>query len=240
MASKPAVHVLAIAAHPDAVEQTCGGTLLKMAERGYRTAVLDLTAGEMGSRGTPEARLAEAADAARALRLTRRLNAGLPDSRLENDFDTRRRVAVKIRELRPRVVILPYWEARHPDHARCSRIGYDACFLSGLRKLDAEGDPHRPAKVLYASIYADVRPSFVVDISREFERRLQALLCYRTQYADQELAAGLFPAEADVADRVRLAARRYGALIDAEYGEPFVTKESVRVDDIVRLGVRSL
>lgn len=240
MGSKPAVHVLAIAAHPDGIEQTCGGTLLKMAERGYRTAVLDLTAGEMGSRGTSAARLAEAEEAARILRLTRRLNAGLPDSGLENDFRTRRSVAVAIRALQPRVVILPYWEARHPDHGRCSRIGYDACFLAGLRRLDAMGEPHRPAKILYSSIYADVRPSFVVDISQQFERRLQALLCYRTQYADQELASGLFPSESEVADRVRLAARRYGALIDAEYGEPFVIKESIRIDDIVRLGVRSL
>ena len=240
MGRDPAYHVLAIAAHPDDVEQTCGGTLLKMAERGYRTAILDLTAGEMGTRGTPQGRLEEATEAARVLRVAARRNAGLPDSRLENDFASRLRVASEIRALRPRVVILPYWEARHPDHSRCSRIGYEACFLAGLRKLELEGEPHRPVKILYSSIYADVRPSFVVDISSQFERRLQALLCYRSQYADQDLAAGLFPSEADVAERIRSAARTYGALIDVEYGEPFVVKETLQVEDVVRLGVRSI
>ncbi len=240
MGRNPAFHVLAIAAHPDDVEQTCGGTLLKMAERGYRTAILDLTAGEMGSRGTPEGRLAEAGEAARVLGVRARRNAGLPDSRLENNFESKLRVAAEIRSLRPRVVILPYWEARHPDHARCSRIGYEACFLAGLRKLELDGEPHRPLKILYSSIYADVRPSFVVDISSQFERRLQSLLCHRSQYADQEVAAGLFPSEAEVAERIRSAARTYGALIDVEYGEPFVIKESLQVEDIMRLGVRSI
>lgn len=240
MGSDPAFHVVAIAAHPDDVEQTCGGTLLKMAERGYRTAILDLTAGEMGSRGTPKGRLAEAAEAARILHVGARRNAGLADSRLENNFESRLRVASEIRILRPRVVILPYWEARHPDHARCSRIGYEACFLAGLRKLDLESEPHRPLKILYSSVYADVRPSFVVDISSQFERRLQSLLCYRSQYADRKLASGLFPSEAEVSERIRSVARTYGALIDVEYGEPFVVKETLHVEDIVQLGVRSI
>ena len=240
MERRAAVHVLAVAAHPDDVEQTCGGTLLKMAERGYRTAILDLTAGEMGSRGTPEQRLEEAEEAARILRVSARSNARLPDARLENTLEARERVAASIRAYRPSVLILPYWEARHPDHARCSEIGYDACFLAGLRKLEIDGEPHRPRKILYASIYADVRPSFIVDVSTQFERRMESLLSYRSQYADQSQASGLFPGETDVAERLRTAARTYGALIDAEYGEPFVVKEAMRVDDIVGLGVRSL
>ncbi len=233
-------HVLALAAHPDDIEQTCGGTLLRMAERGYRTAILDLTKGEMGSRGTPELRLREAAAAAEVLRVAARGNAGLPDARLENTLEARLKVVSWIRRFRPQVVVLPYWQARHPDHARCSEIGYDACFLAGLRKLEADAPPHRPRKILYASIYADVRPSFIVDISAQFERRLEALLCYRSQYADQAQAAGLFPGEKEVAARIRAAARTYGALIDAEYGEPYVVKEAMRVDDVVRLAVRSL
>lgn len=240
MEREDSVHVLAIAAHPDDVEQTCGGTLLRTSERGYRTAILDLTAGEMGSRGTPEQRLEEAHMAARLLGVSARSNARLPDARLENTLEARLRVAQSIRALRPSVVILPYWEARHPDHAKCSQIGYEACFLSGLRKMDLGGNPHRPRKILYASIYADVRPSFVVDISAQFERRMQALLSYRSQYADQEQASSLFPGESDVAERLRTAARTYGALIDVEYGEPFVVREALRVDDIVALGVRSL
>ncbi len=236
-----ALHVLAIAAHPDDVEQTCGGTLIRMAEKGYCTAILDLTAGEAGTRGSIEERAAEAAQAAEIMLVPERHNAGLPDARLQNTFAAKLRIAAKIRELRPQVVILPYWQARHPDHYRCSELGYEACFLAGLRKIELEGEPHRPRKILYASIYADVKPSFVVDISAQFERRLQALLCYRSQYADRVGEAGLlFPSEEDVAERIRAAARAYGMAIDARYGEPFVIKETMSVDDIVRLDVKSI
>ena len=236
----PAVHVLAVAAHPDDVEQTCGGTLIRMAEKGYRTAILDLTAGEAGTRGSSEERAAEAAQAAAIMLVAERRNAGLPDARLENTFAAKLRIAAEIRELRPQVVILPYWQARHPDHYRCSELGYEACFLAGLRKLEIEGEPHRPRKILYASIYADVKPSFVVDISAQFERRLQALLRYRSQYADRAGESGLFPREEEVAERIRAAARAYGMAIDARYGEPFVVKETMSVDDIARLDVKSI
>src|SRR5215467_5188863 len=163
---------LAIAAHPDDVEQTCGGTLLRMAELGYRTGVLDLTAGDMGTRGTPEERLAEAEAAAHYLQLAWRGNLHLPDARLENTLSPRMTLAVKIRELKPRVVILPYWQARHPDHYRAAELGYEACFLAGLKKLDEYSEPHRPFKIIYSSLYADVKPSFIVDISAQFERRM--------------------------------------------------------------------
>jgi bacillithiol biosynthesis deacetylase BshB1 len=229
-----------MAAHRDDVEQTCGGTLIRMAERGYSTAVVDLTVGEMGTRGTAEQRAAEAEAAAAKMLLAGRHNLHLPDARLENTLAARLAIAAKIRELRPRVVILPYWEARHPDHYRCAEMGYEACFLAGLRKLELPGEPHRPRKILYASLYADVKPSFVVDISAQFERRLEALLCYRSQYQTQQTGADLFPGEEEIAERVRAIARRYGMLIDAKYGEPFVVKETPRVDDIVGLEPRSL
>ena len=170
------IDVLAIAAHPDDVEQTCAGTLIGMAEQGYRTGVLDLTAGEMGTRGSGEERASEAVAAAKEMLLAERHNLHLPDTKLENTLEARLAIAQKIRDLRPHVVILPYWQARHPDHYRCSQLGYEACFLAGLRKADLEGEPHRPAKIVYASLYADVRPSFVADISAQFERRLKALL----------------------------------------------------------------
>jgi bacillithiol biosynthesis deacetylase BshB1 len=234
------IDIVAIAAHCDDVEQTCGGTLIRMAERGYRTAAVDLTAGEMGTRGSPEERAAEAHAAAQKMLLNERHNLRLPDARLENTLAARVKIAEKIRELRPRVVILPYWEGRHPDHYRCSELGYEACFLAGLRKLDAAGEPHRPSKILYASLYAEVKPSFVVDISAQFERRLEALLCYRSQYQTQQAGSQLFPAEEEVEERVRSLARRYGMLIDARYGEPFVVKETLRVDDIVSLEPRSM
>jgi len=234
------VDILAIAAHPDDVEQTCGGTLIRMAELGYRTGVLDLTAGEMGTRGTPDERLAESAEAARHLRLAFRDNLRMPDARLENTLAARLSLAHRLRELRPRVVILPYWEGRHPDHYRASEIGYEACFLAGLRKIDPGSEPHRPAVVLYASCYANVKPSFVVDISTQFERRMAALLSYRSQYGETQPAGALFPKESEIRERLAAVARFYGNLIGVRYGEPFVIKETLRVDDIAALGVRSL
>jgi bacillithiol biosynthesis deacetylase BshB1 len=231
--------VLAIAAHPDDVEQTCGGTMLKMAEMGYRTGVLDLTAGDMGTRGTPEERIAESAEAARILRLKHRDNLRFPDARLENALAARMTLAVHIRNLKPRVVILPYWEARHPDHYRAAEIGYEACFLAGLKKLDEYSGAHRPFKVLYASLYANVSPTFVVDISAQFERRMESLLAYRSQYRTSVEGSALFPAETEIRERLGAIARFYGNLIGVRYGEPFVVKETMRVDDIAALGVRS-
>jgi len=232
--------VLAIAAHPDDVEQTCGGTLIRMAELGYRAGVLDLTAGDMGSRGTPEERVAESQAAARHLLLAWRDNQRMPDARLENTLTARMTLAVKIRELKPRVVILPYWEARHPDHYRCSEMGFEACFLAGLKKLDEYSEPHRPAKILYSSLYADVKPSFVVDISAQFERRMSALLSYVSQYGETAEGGALFPNEAEIRDRLGAIARFYGNLVGVKYGEPFVVKEAMRIDDIVAMPVRSL
>jgi bacillithiol biosynthesis deacetylase BshB1 len=232
--------ILAIAAHPDDIEQTCGGTLLLMAEKGYRTGALDLTAGDMGTRGTPEQRLAEAEVAARHMRLQWRGNLHFPDARLENNISARMTLAVKIRELRPRVVILPYWEGRHPDHYRASELGYEACFLAGLKKLDEYSEPHRPYKVIYASLYANVTPSFVVDISSQFEGRMAALLSYKSQYGSQDEGGGLFPQEQEIRERLGAIARFYGNLIGVKYGEPFVVKETMQVDDIVNMGVRSI
>ena len=237
----PPLDVLAIAAHPDDVEMTCGGTLIKMAEKGYRTGVLDLTAGDMGTRGTPETRLEEAGAAARHLLVAWRGNLHLPDARLENTLASRMTLGAKIRELRPRVVILPYWEGRHPDHYRASEIGYEACFLAGLKKMDESTGPHRPQKVLYASLYASVTPSFVVDVSAQFERRMEALLCYRSQYGESDgEGRGLFTSEPELRERLTAVARFYGNQVGVRYGEPFVIKEMLRVDDIVAMGVRSL
>ena len=232
--------ILAIAAHPDDVEQTCGGTLIKMAEKGYRTGVLDLTAGDMGTRGTPEQRLEEAAEAAKILLVSDRENLRFPDARLENTISARMTLAVKIREMRPRVVVLPYWEGRHPDHYRASELGYEACFLAGLRKLDEYSEPHRPYKILYSSIYANVTPSFVVDISAQFERRMAALLSYRSQYGGDSEGGELFPQEQEIRERLGAVARFYGNLVGVKYGEPFVVKETMLVEDVVAMGGRSI
>src|ERR1700738_895313 len=205
--------ILAIAAHPDDIEQTCGGTLIRMAEMGYRTGVLDLTAGDMGSRGTPEIRLQESHVAATHMLLGWRGNMRLPDARLENTISVRMSLAGEIRNLRPRVVILPYWEGRHPYHYRASEIGYESCFLAGLRKLDDTSEPHRPHKILYSSIYANVTPSFVVDISAQFDRRMAALLSYQSQYGEVPDARDLFPTQQEIGERLSAIARFYGNLI---------------------------
>jgi N-acetylglucosamine malate deacetylase 1 len=232
--------VLAIAAHPDDIEQTCGGTLIRMAEAGYRAGALDLTAGDMGTRGTPELRVEESEAAGRHMLLSWRGNLHFPDARLENTISARMTLAVKIRELKPRVVILPYWQARHPDHYRCSEMAFEACFLAGLKKLDEYSEPHRPQKILYASLYADVKPSFIVDISAQFERRMTALLAYGSQYGETADGAGLFPTQDEIRDRLGAVARFYGNQIGVKYGEPFVVKEAIRIDDIVAMPVRSI
>ncbi len=208
-----------------------------MAEAGYRTGVIDLTAGDMGTRGTPELRLAESAEAACRMGVSYRGNLRMPDARLENTLAARTALAAEIRRMKPRVAIIPYWEARHPDHYRAGEIAYEACFLAGLKKLDPASEPHRPFKVIYSSLYANVTPSFVVDITAQFERRMSALLAYSSQYSGGE--DGLFPDEAEIRERLAAVARFYGNLIGVRYGEPFVVKETMRVDDVVGLGVRS-
>jgi bacillithiol biosynthesis deacetylase BshB1 len=253
----PSIDVLAIAAHRDDVEQTCGGTLLRMASRGLRTAILDLTQGEAGTRGTAEDRAREATEAARILGVAWRQALDLPDGAVENTLENRTKIARVLRLLRPRVVILPYWQARHPDHAITAALGYEACFLSGLSKApavrptapsaqtgfeaeEAEAPPHRPFKIVYASLYADVRPSFIVDITPFIEQRHAALMAYKSQYANQPAGSGLFVPEEEIRERTFAEARHYGLLAGVRYGEPYVQKEVGLVDDLTLLPVQSI
>jgi bacillithiol biosynthesis deacetylase BshB1 len=232
--------VLAIAAHRDDVEQTCGGTLLRLAARGLRTAILDLTQGEAGTRGTAEGRASEAAEAARLLGVSWREALNLPDGAIENTLDNRKKIVRVLRQVQPRVVILPYWEARHPDHAIVATLGYQACFLSGLSKVETGSAPHRPYKIVYASLYADVRPSFIVDISPFIEQRHSALMAYKSQYANQATGGGLFVPEEEIRERTFAEARHYGLLAGVRYGEPFVQKEVGLVDDLTLIPVQSI
>ena len=305
--STPPLDILALAAHRDDVEQTCGGTLLKMAQRGYRTGILDLTQGEMGTRGSVEDRASEAAEAARILRVSWRMALDIPDGRVENTWENRLKVARVIRETRPRVLILPYWKGRHPDHYTASILGYEACFLAGLAKLDVDqalgsqsialstqasafsnqqsafsnqqsavsqasadtppitnravgghgfsradrdqqekaasaagGLPHRPFKIIYATLYYDLRPTFVVDITDQFEERFQSLMAYKSQYSDQEAGSGIFPAHEEIWARVDAMARYYGMLGGVTYAEPFLQKEVGLVEDVTVIPVKSI
>ena len=232
--------ILAVAAHRDDVEQTCGGTLLRMASRGLRTSILDLTQGEAGTRGSAEDRAREAVDAAQLLGVSWRQALDLPDGAIENSLENRLKIVRVLRMLRPRVVILPYWQARHPDHAITATLGYEACFLSGLAKVDTGSAPHRPFKIVYASLYADVRPSFIMDITPFIEQRHLALMAYRSQYANQAAGSGLFVAEDEIRERTFAEARHYGLLAGVRYGEPFVQKEVGLVDDLTLLPVQSV
>jgi N-acetylglucosamine malate deacetylase 1 len=250
------VDILAIAAHRDDVEQTCGGTLLRMAQRGYRTGILDLTQGEMGTRGNAVDRAREANQAAALLCVSWRQALDIPDGRVENTWENRLKIARVLRQQRPRVVVLPYWQGRHPDHYTCSTLGYEACFLAGLGKLGqaqqsapaaiedleaiAKLPPHRPFKIVYASLYFDVRPSFVIDITDQFETRFQALMAYQSQYTDQSEGTGLFPMQAEIRQRLEAMASFYGLLAGVKYAEPFVQKEIGLVDDLLAIPVKSI
>lgn len=233
--------VLSIAAHRDDTELTCGGTVIKMAEAGYKVGVLDLTAGETGTRGNARLRELEARRAAKVMGLARRENLYLPDAGVENLREYKLQIAAKIRELRPRAVILPYWEGRHPDHYTTGRIGYEACFLAGLAKLPLAGRPHRPHKIVYATLYVPaLRPTFVVDISAQFEKKLKAILCYGSQFSSCKDTQNLFPSRQDLRERIGSLARHYGLMIGARYGESFATREVAAVEDIVKMPVRSI
>jgi len=264
-----ALDILAVAAHRDDVEQTCGGTLLKMAGHGRRTGILDLTQGEMGTRGSAEDRGAEAVEAAKILRVGWREALDIPDGRVENTWINRLKVARVVRMTRPRVVILPYWKGRHPDHYTASKLGYEACFLAGLAKLDIEralasepsafrqvasavasvaaGEeaghsfaPHRPYKIIYATLYSDIRPSFVVDITGQFEARWESLMAYKSQFSDQEAGKDIFPRHREIRARVEAMARFYGMLAGVTYAEPFLEKEVGLVEDVTALPVQSI
>ena len=238
MSSEP-VAILAIAAHRDDVELTCGGTLIKAAAAGHRTAIVDLTQGEMGTRGSASLRAEEAARAAEVLGVSARETLALPDAGIENSPATREALARVIRRYRPRVVIAPASEGRHPDHRVAAGLVRDACFVAGLAKVAPEVPKHRPLKILHALAYRQdfVRPSFVVDISGEFERKLEAIRCYASQF-DGEIQAGeVFPNGEPLYDVIRHYAATYGSLIRTRYGEPFLTTEMMRVDDVVALEV---
>jgi bacillithiol biosynthesis deacetylase BshB1 len=235
-----ACDVLAIAAHRDDVEQTCGGTLLRMASRGIRSAILDLTRGEAGTRGTAEDREREANEAARILGVSWRDALDLPDGGIENTLENRIKIVRVLRRMRPRVVILPYWQARHPDHSIVATLGYEACFLSGLASVKTDASPHRPFKIIYASLYADVRPSFIVDITPFIEQRHASLMAYRSQYANQSAGSGLFVPEEEIRERTLAEARHYGLLAGVKFGEPFVQKEVGLVDDLTMIPVQSI
>ena len=237
-----AVDLLAIAAHRDDVELTCAGTLIRAADQGYRTGILDLTAGETGTRGSADLRASEAEAAAAIMGVAERRKAGLPDAHLANTDATRRVLVEQIRHFAPRIVILPFPVGRHPDHRLASEVARDACYLAGLARYDAAGTPHRPHKILYALAYREdpVKPTFVVDITAQMDRKMAAIQCYGSQFDGAFNAGEIFPTGQDLYSLVETQCAHYGSLIRTRFGEPFFTHETVRVDDVVVLEVQSM
>lgn len=233
--------VLAIAAHPDDVEITCGGTIIKLTERGKAVGALDLTAGEMGTLGTAEERLHEADEAARVMGLAVRENLHLPDSALEDSLDHRRRIAAVIRKYKPQTIILPLPERqRHPDHRMASILGYGACFLAGLAKAGIDGEPHRPHTIIYASSFIDVTPSFYVDISAQFERKKQAVAVYRSQFDGSPQSKMVFKPGNDILELLENYHHKYGVDVGCHYAETYWIAEPMLVDDPTQLPVQSI
>ncbi len=233
------VDVLAIAAHPDDIELICGGTLIRAQMQGRATGILDLAAGELASRGTPELRAKEAAKAAKVMGVSVRENLGLPDGGIQNTPETRAKVAVVIRRLKPDIVITHSQHGRHPDHPIVAQLVRDACFVAGLKKIEPKVPAHRPRKVLHALSFREdnQKPTFVVDISLAFEKKLEAIACYESQFGEAVQAGEVYPNGEPLHDLIRHHAAHYGSLIRCRYGEPFYTTETMRVDDVTTLEV---
>ena len=233
------VDVLAIAAHRDDVELSCGGTLVRAGMLGRKTAVIDLTAGELGTRGSAELRAQEASRAAGVLGLSARENLGLPDAGVSNTPETRTLLAVAIRRFAPSIVIAPALTGRHPDHGITAQLVRDACFIAGLKKIAPDTPVHRPVKVVHCLAYREdnVKPTFVVDISDAFEQKLEAVRCYSSQFDEAIQGGEVYPNGEPLYEIVRHQAAHYGSLIRCRYGEPFFTTETMRVDDIAALEV---
>jgi bacillithiol biosynthesis deacetylase BshB1 len=233
------VDLLAIAAHRDDVELTCAGTLIKSAKQGYRTAVVDLTAGEMGTKGDAKSRAAEADAAAQVMKLSARENLSLPDAGIVNDPATREKVARIIRKFAPKIVIAPARQGRHPDHRVTSELVRDACFVAGLAKLAPDVPKHRPKKILHCISYRQdfEKPTFVVDITDEFDDKMRAIRCFESQFGGATQAGEVMPNGEPLYDALRHYSAYYGSMIRTKYGEPFFTTETMRVDDVVALEV---
>ena len=236
------VQLLAIVAHPDDAELLCGGTLARMAEQGHTVGILDLTRGELGSAGSPELRAQEAQNAAKILGVSQRSSVNLPDGSLEDSAGNRRKLIELIRRLQPRVVITHWPDARHPDHAGAASLTRSSCFLAGLKNYDAPGTPHRPHKLLYSLTYQEtsVKPSFVVDITGQMEKKLAAIFAFDSQFSGKTSMGDVVGGgERPLRDQILAHHAHYGSLIRRPYGEPFWTRETMSVDDVLELGVGS-
>lgn len=235
--------ILAIAAHPDDIELSVGGTLIKLGRLGYKTGVLDLTRGEAGTRGTPEIRAAEAERAAELLGLSVRENLDLGDARIWANEESRVKLVRVLRRLRPRVVFTQFWEDPHPDHAHTSQLVREACHVSGLAKYDGEAGQERwrPSCIAYFLFPRTIAPSFIVDISETSQRKWEAIRAHASQFFNPQatepqsrVSTQAFLREIESRDRY------FGAMIGVEQGEAFFVREALNVEDPVALLTRRM
>ncbi len=232
--------VLVLAAHRDDIEITCGGTVIKLADLGYKVGIVDFTQGEMGTKGTEVDRAREAEAAAKVMGIAARENLKMPDSGLEFTRENKMKVAEVIRKYKPHLLILPYWEQRHPDHAMCPKISWDAAFFAGLKKMPLPGEPHRPFKIIYSTSFFDLRHSFIVDITDQFKRKTEAVACYKSQFDETPEAKEIFPPARNIFEFMDVQNRALGYKIGKRYGEAFLTKEIAEVADPMKLTVKSI
>ena len=258
MADTVTLDVLAIAAHPDDAEITCGGLLVKLVRKGRKVGVLDLSRGEMGTHGDEKIRASEAISAAEIMGLTYRSNADIPDAAVEYNQENKLKIAQVIRDTCPELVILPHWEQRHPDHLACSQFGYDACFLAGLQKLDLAGEPHRPRKIIYASYFRNTDYSFIVDVSDVFDQKLRAIAAYESQFGNPSWVDGLADRAGDstipvastrkdifspgvhIYDLLYTRSHSLGQQVGVKFAEAYTIKENLLIDAPQKMPVRSI
>jgi N-acetylglucosamine malate deacetylase 1 len=224
--------ILAIAAHPDDAELGCGGSLLMAVRKGLSVAIADLSAGEMSSRGSVTSRQAESDHAARILGLKERRNLGIPDTKIgESSSHSRAALIALIRETRPRIVLAPYWEDRHPDHEAAGRLVKEACFFAGVAKVGV-GEPYRPTWLFYYMLSYPFKPAFVLDITDVWERKMEAIKAYKTQFQSSQDGLQTAISEPGFLKFVEARAIWFGAMIGAGYGEPYYTPGPVPLVDL--------
>jgi bacillithiol biosynthesis deacetylase BshB1 len=229
------VDVLAFGAHPDDVEIQCGGTLLKLHALGYRVGIVDLTQGEMGTRGTPKQRAEEAQKAAAVLKVAFRKNLHLPDGQLRLCEEFRLPIAQVLRERRPKILLVPYFADSHPDHQYCGQLVFEGAFIAGLRKYqNLYGEATRPHSLLYYMSHYEFPPSFIVDTSDFHSQKMQAIQCYQSQlYQTDSSEPPTNISQSDFLGRIELRNRYYGEAIGTRFGEPFFVRQAVPLEDPV-------
>jgi bacillithiol biosynthesis deacetylase BshB1 len=228
------IDCLAFGPHPDDVELFCGGVLIKLKEQGYRTAIADLTVGELSSNGTVETRLVEAEKAKQILSLDMRTNLGLSDGSLESSKENRLGIVKAIRSLRPKICLIPYWRDRHPDHESASVLLKRSIFDAGLRKIESGQEAFRPKTILYYIMHQYIEPTFVVDISSQMDQKLNAIRAYNSQFfLDSQENASTYINKPEFLESVVTRAEFLGQKIGVKYAEGYYYPETMKIDNII-------